>query len=251
MNILYEDNHIIAVEKPTGVLIQGDFSGEESLLDQVRTYIKNAYGKPGNVYLGLVHRLDKPVSGAVVFARTTKAARRLHREFKTRNVLKLYLALVHNTGNTESMMQSEGWHELKQMVARQHDKTVIVNGTDPRAQEAALSYLPLSRNEKYALLLVRMYTGRKHQIRAQLASVHMPVVGDMKYGSLEQLDDHAICLHSWRLQFTHPTLRTPLNIISAIPERIRKRIEIENEIHRHLSHSHSGRDRKQEISGGA
>lgn len=226
IEVLFEDNHIISVEKPPGMLMQGDWSGEVSLFDMVKIYIKEKYHKPGNVYLGLVHRIDKPVSGAVLFARTSKAAKRLSREFREKSVIKSYIALVHNPEKPDAIPECTGkWIELKQKIIRRYDKSFTTKGTTAGAKTATMKYIVLATSRKYALLHVRPMTGRKHQIRTQLSSMELPIVGDTKYGSREELDDRSICLHAIYLRFNHPTLGTPVEIFSDIPTRIRSRIE--------------------------
>ena len=140
LTILYEDNHLIAVEKPPGILIQGDISGEISLLDHVKTYIKEKHKKPGRVFLGLVHRLDKPVSGAVLFARTSKAARRLHGEFFAHKVEKLYIARTHNPPETSSFNKSRDWVQLNHKLYRKRDRTLIAEHSSKNTDEAILWY---------------------------------------------------------------------------------------------------------------
>ncbi len=231
IEVLFEDNHIISVEKPPGMLIQRDSSGEDSLLDIVKIYIKERYNKPGNVYLGLVHRLDKPVSGAVLFARTSKAARRLFKEFKEKSVIKSYIALVHNPQGSNTLQRSSWkWTELNQKIVRRHDKSFTVTNNRTDAKTASMKYLILASSKEYSLLHVRLITGRKHQIRTQLSSIGMPIVGDKHYGSEEELDDRSICLHSIYLKFSHPTLKTPVEVFSDIPERIKSRIEVNIDI---------------------
>ncbi len=236
IEILFEDNHIISVEKPPGILIQGDSSGEVSLLDIVKTYIKERYNKPGNVYLGLVHRIDKPVSGAVLFARTSKAARRISREFKEKSVIKSYIALVHNPQQSNTIPGGTGkWIELNQKIVRRHDKSFTIEHKRAGAKIATMKYFILASSKKYSLLHVRPITGRKHQIRTQLSSIELPIVGDKKYGSEEDLDDRSICLHAIYLKFSHPTLRVPVEVFSEIPARIKNRIKADFDIKKILT----------------
>lgn len=236
IEVLFEDNHIISVEKPPGMLMQGDSSGEVSLLDMVKIYIKERYHKPGNVYLGLVHRIDKPVSGAVLFARTSKAARRLSSEFREKSVIKSYIALVHNPEKSDAIPECTGeWVELNQRIIRRYDKSFTTKHTTAGAKTATMKYFVLASNKKYALLHVRPTTGRKHQIRTQLSSIELPIVGDTKYGSREELDDRSICLHAIYLKFNHPTLGVPVEVFSEIPTRIRSRIEADIDIKKILT----------------
>ena len=224
--IIYEDNHIIAVEKKPGTPTQGDITGIPSLLDITRDYIKNKYNKPGNVYLGMMHRLDKPVSGLVVFARTSKAAARLTLLFQTRSVVKIYLALI----ECNDLLKINKWTILEHNIRRRRGFTEISGDEDDFTQEARLEYLTIISDGKYALVLVNLLTGRKHQIRAQFSSIGMPIVGDSKYGSQYNLKDKSICLHSYYMKFTHPTQGNSITLRSTIPERFKKFLPVDNNI---------------------
>ena len=213
LEILYEDNHLIAVNKPAGLLSQKDASGEDSVLEHVKAYLKKKYSKPGNVFLGTVHRLDRPVSGALVMARTSKAAARLFEQFKGRSVTKVYLALV--ACGVERALPEE-WTTLRQRVRREGDVTRVTESVAD-SQDAELAYRCAARAGGYALLLVRLVTGRKHQIRAQLASIGMPVAGDGKYGSPDRNADGSICLHSLFLKFSHPTQAAQVEVLAEVP----------------------------------
>lgn len=222
--IVYEDNHIIAVEKEPGIPTQGDITGVPSLLDITRDYIKTKYNKPGNVFLGMMHRLDKPVSGLIVFARTSKAAARLTLQFQSRSVIKMYLALVENNG---SLVKNK-WVMLEHEVLRKKGFTEITENKGESSSEARLEYMHISSDKKYALILVNLLTGRKHQIRAQFSSQGMPVVGDTKYGSGYSLKDNSICLHSYYIKFKHPSQDKYIILRSSIPERFKKYLKIDN-----------------------
>jgi 23S rRNA pseudouridine1911/1915/1917 synthase len=214
LEILYEDNHLLALNKPAGMLSQRDISGKDSILEHGKSYIKEKYGKPGNVFLGTVHRLDRPVTGAIVMARTSKAADRLTGQFKGRDVTKIYLALVRTgTGGTDL---PEDWTLLRQLVKRDGDVTVVTECAEG-SREAVLEYRTIRRDDNRALLLVRLRTGRKHQIRAQLASLGMPVEGDGKYGSTAMMSDGSICLHALYLRFEHPTRQEDVEITAGVP----------------------------------
>lgn len=232
LEILYEDNQIIAVDKPSGVLTQQDSSGVESLLEMVREYIREKYSKPGRVFLGLVHRLDRQVSGVVVFARTSKAASRLFREFHQRSVLKIYCALVHRPAEVPDDDHGDEWVYLFDDLVRRGSKTVLAP-SQGESVNAALAYKIIAANDRYMLLLVKLLTGRKHQIRAQLSAAGMPVAGDRRYGSPEVYPDKSICLHSYLLRVMHPTAGRVVEITARIPDRIRMRIEVP-EIDPHL-----------------
>ncbi len=227
--ILYEDNHLVIVDKPAGLLSQGDRSGAVSLLDMVREHIRAKFNKPGNVFTGLVHRLDRQVSGAMVFARTSKAASRLFQEFSTRKVIKIYAALVHRPRDTgfKPVSAEDTWITLTRRLVK--DRNISRESADwgPGSRESALRYRIIAASDDYMLLLVHLLTGRKHQIRAQLSLEGLPVAGDELYGSLEHQDDGAICLHSYYLRFTHPTLKTPVEVFADIPSRFTKRIDID------------------------
>jgi len=227
LEILYEDNHLIAVEKPAGIITQRDSTGRTALIDLVKEYVREKYAKPGEVFLGAVHRLDRTVSGPVLFARTSKAAGRLFDEFKYRRVMKLYAALVHNPS---CLVAASGlhpvWRTLTHHLERRRDTTIIAAAAGPKSKEASLEYAPLASTSHLALLLVNLHTGRKHQIRAQLAASGLPITGDFRYGSPERDSPDAIGLHSCFLRFTHPTLKVPIEIYSELPARISSRIDM-------------------------
>lgn len=209
--ILYEDNHLIAVYKPGGILVQGDVSGEISLLDMVKDYIKKQYDKPGKVFLGLVHRLDRPVSGVVLFARTSKSASRLSLQWRQRSITKIYWALVHG-----KMPLPSG--TLISYLKKRRQKVSFTDETHKRAQEAALSYRTLFVGAKVSLIEVNLLTGRKHQIRAQLAAEGCPIVGDLKYGAPVRREDGTICLLAKSLTFMHPTRPETIHIEAPMPD---------------------------------
>jgi 23S rRNA pseudouridine1911/1915/1917 synthase len=221
-SILYEDNHIIAVEKEAGILSQGDSSGDPSLLDMVRGYIKEKYNKSGKVFLGLVHRLDKPVSGIMVFARTSKAAERLSREFAGRGVIKMYIALV----ECKNLPAGSDWIDCEDRLVEKRGYSEKAGSDSRNVKTAKLRYRIMASNERYALLLVHLLTGRKHQIRAQLSMRGMPIAGDETYGSTEKLPAGSICLHAVYLCFKHPVKDDQVELFSKAPKRIAERIEM-------------------------
>jgi 23S rRNA pseudouridine1911/1915/1917 synthase len=223
LKIIYEDNHVIAVEKQAGTLIQQDSSGEPSLLDHVREYIRERYSKPGNVFCGLVHRLDRQVSGVVVFAKTSKAAQRLHAEFAGRSVQKLYIALVEN----KKTIEQGRWIEREDLLVRKRGFSERADGKSRNVINASMRYMAVASNDRYVLLLVQLLTGRKHQIRAQLAAMEIPVVGDATYGSTETLPGGSICLHAYWLEFAHPTKKETVRLVSPVPERIAVRLPVD------------------------
>jgi len=211
LQVLYEDNHLIAVLKPGGILVQGDVSRATSLMDMVKDYIKKQYNKPGKVFLGLVHRLDRPVSGVVLFARTSKSASRLSEQWRQRSINKIYWALVHGkmrspSGRLSSYLQKRG-------------KGVSL-GVEKRlgVQDAVLSYRTLRVRSGVSLLEVNLHTGRKHQIRAQLAAEGCPIVGDLKYGAPDRRGDGTICLLAKSLTFMHPTRPETIHIEAPTPD---------------------------------
>ncbi len=201
--ILYEDNHIIAVFKPAGLLVQsaspvggGDERAGENLLDLMKEFIKKCDAKPGNVFLGLVHRLDRPVSGIVLFAKTSKGAARLSEQFRTRAVQKKYHALVHGK------VASPCGVLIHRLVK---DETQKIARVANEGSEANLAYTVIARNNEYSLLEIKLETGRFHQIRAQLSAIGHPIVGDIKYGAPQPLSDRSIALCATSVSFTTAT----------------------------------------------
>ncbi len=210
--ILYEDNHIIVINKPSGILSQGDSSGDLSLLEILKDYLKKKYNKPGDVFLGLVHRLDRQVSGVMVFAKTSKGARRLHSEIVSSNVGKYYLAIVEKKLPADSQ-----WYSLKHHLNRERDRTIVSARETDGSQNAELQYCTLISTDRLSLVLIRLITGRKHQIRAQFSSIGAPVAGDRKYGSALDTGGR-IVLHSTYLSFVHPTLKNRVEFYSPPPK---------------------------------
>lgn len=210
LDILYEDNHLIAVCKTGGMLVQGDRTNDPTLLGYVKEYLKEKYHKQGQVFLGLVHRIDRPVSGVVLFARTSKAASRVARAFKDREVTKVYAAVV------EGMPESEEGL-MEDIVARHGRRSHIVR--EPHAGlgvPARLRYTVLAHISGQSLLEINLETGRHHQIRLQLSRRGHPVIGDMKYGAKTPLPDKTIALHAWRLSLKHP-VKDEMVVLSAPP----------------------------------
>jgi 23S rRNA pseudouridine1911/1915/1917 synthase len=216
IKIIHEDNHIIVADKPAGILSQGDMSGRESLLDMLKNYVKLKYDKPGEAFIGLVHRLDRPVSGLMVFARTSKAASRLHQEIISGRMEKFYIAVTEM-----ELIAGSDWHRLENNLIRKKDKTFISVKESRNSQRSVLYYNVLKCGEGKSLLLVKLETGRKHQIRAQLAGMGAPVYGDSKYGSPISAGK-AICLHSVFLKFMHPVKKTMVEFYSPPPEIFRR-----------------------------
>jgi len=211
LHVLYEDNHLIAVNKPSGVLVQADATGAVSLMDMTRDYIRNKHHKPGAVFLGLVHRLDRPVCGVVLFARTSKAASRISGQLRSRTVEKIYLALVHGEVSPPS-------GSLLSFLKQGEKKVRQAGEGEAEAKEASLSYRKLRTTKGKTLLEIRLHTGRKHQIRVQLAGLGHPVEGDLKYGAPYALSRGAIRLAAFSLTFKHPTRDERITIKAPTPE---------------------------------
>lgn len=216
LEILYEDNHCLAVNKPARLLTMGDSTGQPTLLDHCKQYIKAQYNKPGAVFLGVVHRLDRPVSGVILFARTSKAAARLSEQFRARTINKVYRAIVSGRApERETVLQDWLWKDPGRNV------TQIVPPHTPGARQAALSLRGLSQKDDRCLVEIRPVTGRSHQIRVQLAQRGWPILGDAKYGSKIRLGGE-IALHAHALTFEHPTKKEPLTISAPEPFRWRE-----------------------------
>lgn len=214
MKILYEDNHLIAVRKRVGDIVQGDKTGDVPLSDMVKNFLKDKYQKPGNVYLGVVHRLDRPVSGVVLFSKTGKALPRLNKMFaEHKGVKKTYLAIV---VNKPAQPQGTLTHWLtrneKQNTARAYDREV------PGSKKAVLDYRLVAQSERYFLLEIELHTGRHHQIRCQLSKIGCPIRGDLKYGAPRSNPDGGISLHAWRLELEHPVSHQNITIDAPLPE---------------------------------
>ncbi len=214
MQILHEDNHLLVVVKPVGLATMGLGEGEETLLTRARDYVKKKYDKPGNVYLGVVSRLDVPVSGVVVFARTSKAAARLNDQFRDRTATKTYLALVEGTIEPPEADCVDRIQEDER-----HRKVWITR--DLIGKESKLSYRRLQRFPSCSLIVVRLETGRKHQIRVQLAHRNFPILGDRKYGARIEFPD-GIALHAWKLALRHPIGGELLEFVAPIPTTWKK-----------------------------
>lgn len=208
--ILYEDNHCLALDKPAGLLTMGDHTGEPTLVETAREYLRKKYQKPGNVFVGVVHRLDRPVSGVVLFARTSKGASRLSEQFRVHSVEKKYLTLVEG-----SVPVRQG--ELRDRLVKDRGCNVVsVANDDLTGQECILFFERLERFGRFTLMEIRPQTGRSHQIRVQLASRGWPIVGDRKYGS-KTIVEGFITLHAASLSFLHPTTKESVSISSPQP----------------------------------
>lgn len=211
LEILYEDNHLIAVNKAAGQLVQGDQTGDEPLPDQLKKYIKAKYQKPGNVFLGVIHRLDRPTTGVVLFARTSKGLERMNAAFKNRDTRKTYWAIVEGKLSQSGQLS----HYLKKNA--KNNKAIVFSRPEPGAKLAELSYSPLFVGDKFSLVEIQLHTGRHHQIRAQFSALGHPVKGDVKYGARRAENDRSICLHARSLAFTHPTTGEPVLLEAPTP----------------------------------
>ncbi len=213
MKVIYEDNHLLCVEKPPGTLAQGDETGDTTLLDTAKLYLKEKYEKPGAVYLGLVHRLDRPTGGVILFCRTSKAAARVSAQFRERQVKKTYLAVCWGQAKAEAELS----HHL--VVDRERRKTTAYDRSRQGSKPAGLSYRLLGFREGMSLLKVEPETGRKHQIRSQLSHVGLPIVGDQKY-SARKADGGfvgSIALWAHKLELIHPVKREPI-VFRSLPD---------------------------------
>ncbi|MBT5289529.1 MAG: RNA pseudouridine synthase, partial [Flavobacterium sp.] len=199
LEVLFEDNHLLIVNKKSGDIVQGDKTGDKPLSDVVKEYIKEKYNKPGEVFLGVVHRLDRPTSGIIIFARTSKALERLNKMLRERTISKTYWAVVKNTPLKE---KDSLIHFLKKN-PKNNKSTVFTKETDA-SKKAILHYLVIKKLDNYSLLEIDLETGRHHQIRAQLAYIGSPIKGDLKYGASRSNKDGSIHLHARKISFTHP-----------------------------------------------
>lgn len=211
--ILYEDNHLFVINKNSGELVQGDKTGDVPLIENIKQFIKVRDKKPGNVYLGLIHRLDRPTSGVLIFAKTSKALSRMNEMFKTRDVEKLYWAIVE--GKVEQKFE-----RLEHYLRKNQKKNLVTVFTHPTkdAKKAILEYKVLGELDNYTLLEVDLYTGRSHQIRSQLSFIGHPIKGDLKYGSKRSNRDGSISLHARKISFIHPVSKETIEIIAQPPK---------------------------------
>lgn len=221
MEILYQDNHIIIVNKSSGEIVQGDKTGDEPLVETLKRYVKERDNKPGNVFIGVVHRLDRPVSGVVVFAKTSKALSRLNAMFAAGEVHKTYWAI---TGNKPPKESETLTHYITSV--ERNNKSYASTTPKSGAKEARLKYTHIASGERYNLLEVNLMTGRKHQIRVQLSSIGCPVKGDLKYGDKRSNPDGSICLHARRVTFVHPVSKKVIDVTAPVPDtRLWKELE--------------------------
>jgi 23S rRNA pseudouridine1911/1915/1917 synthase len=213
LKILYEDNHIIAINKPAGALVQGDKTGDSPISDAVKLYIKEKYDKPGDVYLGVTHRIDRPVSGVLLYARTSKALTRLNEMFRTKEIQKTYWAVVQNKPPKD---EDHLVHWLKKNEAKNMSYASL---TETKGSlKCELDYKWIGSSDNYYLLEINPHTGRHHQIRVQLSTIGCPIKGDVKYGARRGNKDASIHLHARKIEFIHPVKLTPVSITAEVPQ---------------------------------
>lgn len=215
LQVLFEDNHIIVVNKRVGDIVQGDKTGDKPLSDVVKEYLKVKYNKPGEVFLGVVHRLDRPTTGIVLFARTSKALTRLNDLFKNRETQKTYWAVVKNAPPKETDTLT---HFLKRNTQNNTSKAFAKEV--PESKKASLTYTVIKKLNHYFALEIDLHTGRHHQIRAQLAAISCPIKGDLKYGFDRSNPDGGIHLHARKLAFIHPVSKESITIMAPVPEDV-------------------------------
>lgn len=212
MDVLYEDNHIIIINKAAGEIVQGDKTGDKSLCDTMKQYIKEKYAKPGNVFIGLPHRLDRPVSGVVVFAKTSKALERLNKMFRDGNVKKIYWAITKGKP-LPAQGEISSWILRNEKMNKSFSHPKEVKGS----KHALLFYRHIASSQNYNLIEVELKTGRHHQIRCQLSSIGCPIKGDLKYGAQRSNPDGSISLHARYIEFTHPVSKELIKVTAPLP----------------------------------
>jgi 23S rRNA pseudouridine1911/1915/1917 synthase len=226
MTILYEDNHIIAVNKSTSEIVQGDKTGDQPLSETIKLYLKEKYNKPGEVFLGVTHRLDRPVSGVVLFAKTSKALTRLNEMFRTQEVKKTYWAIV-----KEKPANPEGRLEHYLTRNEKQNKSTAFDKERSDAKKAALTYRLIAHSDTYYLLEVQLETGRHHQIRCQLAKMGCPIKGDLKYGFPRSNPNGGISLHARSVEFIHPVSKEKILLTAPVPTDDKLWKTMENLLH--------------------
>ena len=213
MDIVYEDNHLIIVNKSPGELSQSDYTRDLSLVDKVKNYIKTKYKKPGNVYLGLVNRLDRPTSGLIIFSKTSKSLARMNKLLKERKIKKIYHAVTEKSPNPKkgTLINFLKKNQIK-------NKSFIVNENEPKSKKAILHYTLIKKLKKFFLIEIILETGRHHQIRSQLANIGCVIKGDVKYGAKRANKDKSICLHAKKIEFIHPITKAKISIDANPPK---------------------------------
>ena len=221
MQVLYEDNHIIAVSKTCHEIVQGDKTGDTPLSEIVKAYIKEKYQKPGEVFLGVTHRLDRPTTGVVLFARTSKALTRLNAMFQSHELIrKTYWAIVEKAENGKVKGENNEAIRLENYLWRneKQNKSFVVKAGTKDAKRAVLSYRAIAQSDRYTLLEINLETGRHHQIRCQLSAIGLPIKGDLKYGAKRSNPDGGISLHARKIEFVHPVSKQLISITAPVPE---------------------------------
>lgn len=222
MTVLYEDNHIIIVNKTCSEIVQGDKTGDTPLSETVKQYLKHKYNKPGNVFCGVTHRLDRPTSGIVIFAKTSKALTRLNEMFKNKEIKKTYWAITKNMPDKEEAILI---HYLTRN--EKQNKSYASDIEKTNSKKAILHYKLIARSENYNLLEIDLQTGRHHQIRCQLAKIGCPIKGDLKYGAERSNPDGGISLHARRVEFIHPVSKLPIDVLAPVPsDRLWQDLEV-------------------------
>lgn len=213
MDIVYEDNHLIIVNKSAGELSQSDYTKDLSLVDKVKNYIKTKYKKPGNVYLGLVNRLDRPTSGLVIFSKTSKSLARMNKLLKERKIKKIYNAITEKSPNPKkgTLINFLKKNQIK-------NKSFIVNENELKSKKAILHYTLIKKLKKFFLIEIMLETGRHHQIRSQLANIGCVIKGDVKYGAKRANKDKSICLHAKNIEFIHPITKAKISLDANPPK---------------------------------
>jgi 23S rRNA pseudouridine1911/1915/1917 synthase len=213
MDIVYEDNHLIIVNKSAGELSQSDYTKDLSLVDKVKNYIKTKYKKPGNVYLGLVNRLDRPTSGLVIFSKTSKSLARMNKLLKERKIKKIYHAVTEKSPNPKkgTLINFLKKNQIK-------NKSFIVNENELKSKKAILHYTLIKKLKKFFLIEIMLETGRHHQIRSQLANIGCVIKGDVKYGAKRANKDKSICLHAKNIEFIHPITKAKISLDANPPK---------------------------------
>jgi 23S rRNA pseudouridine1911/1915/1917 synthase len=212
-DILYEDNHLIIINKKPSQIVQGDETGDKPLSEMVKDYLKKKYKKPGDVFLGVTHRLDRPVSGAVMFARTSKALTRLNEMLKERSITKVYWAIVKQR---PPMEEGKLVHYLRKDTEKK--RSWASDHPTKEGKRAELDYMLINQSDHYSLLEIRLHTGRHHQIRSQLGKIGSPIKGDVKYGYDRANTDRSIHLHARMLEFIHPVSKEPIHVMAPPPD---------------------------------
>ena len=213
VKVIYEDNHLLVVEKPVNILSQGDDTNDKDMVNLLKQYVKEKYNKPGNVYIGLVHRLDRPVGGAMVFAKTSKAASRLSEQVRNKSFKKTYRAVIHGTMAKEKDTLKDYLYKNKKT-----NMVSVVNKNHKEAKNAELSYETLNKKEGFSLVEIDLKTGRSHQIRVQFASRRHPLFGDQRYGQSVNKVGQQISLWSHKLEIEHPTTKEKMEFICEPPQ---------------------------------